>query len=142
MSRGASPRLARLARLAPARSASAARAPFVLLVVVLLAAGMITLLLLNAAVNQGSFELDELERETKELTDQRQALQTAVDARSAPDALEDRARELGLVPGGNPAFLSPDGTVLGSPGPAGEAGEPPAVDGSGPADPEQQQEEW
>lgn len=110
-------RLARLARLTPGRRPTAARAPFVLLMVVLLAAGMLTLLLLNAALNQGSFELSKLERETSELTDEQQALQAEVDDRSAPDALDERARELGMVPGGSPAFLAPDGTVRGSPGP-------------------------
>ncbi|MEV6182591.1 septum formation initiator family protein, partial [Streptomyces sp. NPDC052015] len=30
-------------------------------------------------------------------------------------ALQRRARELGMVPGGDPAFLAPDGTVKGVP---------------------------
>nr|WP_246430745.1 septum formation initiator family protein [Streptomyces rectiverticillatus] len=95
------------------------RTPFVLLVVVLLGSGLISLLLLNSALNQGSFELSRLQRKTTELTDEQQALQQEVDQLAAPDALERRARELGMVPGGNPAFLSPDGTVRGSPSPAG-----------------------
>ncbi|GAB3113988.1 hypothetical protein GCM10027160_19000 [Streptomyces calidiresistens] len=113
-------RLARLAGLVPTGSSSAARTPFVLLIVVLLGAGMLALLLLNAALNQGSFELSELRRETSELTDEQQALQAEVDAFSAPDALAERARELGLVPGGPPVFLRPDGGVLGVPEPAPE----------------------
>ncbi|MBB0243993.1 septum formation initiator, partial [Streptomyces alkaliphilus] len=108
-------RLARLAGLVPTGSSSAARTPFVLLIVALLGAGMLALLLLNAALNQGSFELSELRRETSELTDEQQALQAEVDAFSAPDALAERARELGLVPGGPPVFLRPDGGVLGVP---------------------------
>ncbi|MEU5399462.1 septum formation initiator family protein [Streptomyces sp. NPDC005963] len=97
----------------PAGPSSAARTPFVLLVVVLLGGGLIGLLLLNSALNEGSFELSELKRKTTELTDEQQALQRDVDDFSAPDALERRARELGMVPGGNPAFIDPDGTVRG-----------------------------
>nr|WP_202473804.1 septum formation initiator family protein [Streptomyces sp. SID5466] len=94
---------------------TAARTPFVLLVVLLLGGGLITLLLLNSALNEGSFRLSELKRDTTELTDEQQALQHDVDSRSQPDALEKRARELGMVPGGSPAFLNPDGTVRGKP---------------------------
>ncbi|GGW06082.1 septum formation initiator family protein [Streptomyces globisporus] len=119
MSKPAAPlkgRAARLARLMPSTGpSSAARTPFVLLVVLLLGGGLITLLLLNSALNEGSFRLSELKRDTTELTDEQQALQRDVDSRSQPDALEKRARELGMVPGGNPAFLNPDGTVRGKP---------------------------
>ncbi|QES05659.1 hypothetical protein DEJ44_08525 [Streptomyces venezuelae] len=108
-------RAARLGRLMPSGPSSAARTPFVLLVVVLLGGGLISLLLLNSALNQGSFQLGELKDRTTELTDEEQALQRDVDDYAAPDALERRARELGMVPGGSPAFLGPDGKVLGRP---------------------------
>ncbi|MGW5778886.1 hypothetical protein [Streptomyces sp. NPDC003863] len=108
-------RAARLGRLMPSGPSSAARTPFVLLVVVLLGGGLISLLLLNSALNEGSFKLNELKDRTTELTDEEQALQRDVDDYAAPDALERRARELGMVPGGSPAFLGPDGKVLGEP---------------------------
>ncbi|MFE4370007.1 septum formation initiator family protein [Streptomyces sp. NPDC056835] len=108
-------RAARLAQLMPSGSSSAARTPFVLLVVLLLGGGLITLLLLNSSLNEGSFQLSELKKKTTDLTDEEQALQRDVDDRSAPNALERRARELGMVPGGSPAFLNPDGTVRGVP---------------------------
>ncbi|MEU3745181.1 MULTISPECIES: FtsB family cell division protein [Streptomyces] len=108
-------RAARLGRLMPSGPSSAARTPFVLLVFVLLGGGLIALLLLNSALNQGSFKLRELKDRTTELTDEEQALQRDVDDYAAPDALERRARELGMVPGGSPAFLGPDGKVLGEP---------------------------
>ncbi|MEU9183534.1 septum formation initiator family protein [Streptomyces sp. NPDC048484] len=113
-------RAARLARLFPTGSGQAARAPFVLLVVLLLGGGLIGLLVLNSALSEGSFQLDDLQKDAKSLTDEEQALQRDVDAYSAPDALQRRARELGMVPGGDPAFLNPDGTVLGVPGAAAE----------------------
>ncbi|MGW2208990.1 hypothetical protein [Streptomyces sp. NPDC001781] len=108
-------RAARLARLIPAGRARAARTPFVLLVVLLLGGGLLGLLVLNSALSEGSFELDDIQRRTKSLTDEEQALQRDIDAYSAPDALQRRARELGMVPGGDPAFLGPDGSVKGVP---------------------------
>ncbi|MET7440052.1 septum formation initiator family protein [Streptomyces sp. NPDC005568] len=113
-------RAARLARLLPTGAGQAARTPFVLLVVLLLGGGLIGLLVLNSALSEGSFRLDDLQKETKSLTDEEQELQRDVDSYSAPDALQRRARELGMVPGGDPAFLDPDGTVKGVPGAAAE----------------------
>ncbi|GAA0407824.1 FtsB family cell division protein [Streptomyces luteireticuli] len=117
-----------LGRLLPLGPAGMRRTPFVLLVVFLLGSGLIALLLLNSSLNQGSFELTKLQRKTTELTDEQQALQQEVDQLAAPDALERRARELGLVPGGSPAFLGPDGTVHGVPAPAPPAGGTPETD--------------
>lgn len=113
-------RAARLARLFPTGPGQAARTPFVLLVVFLLGGGLIGLLVLNSALSEGGFRLDDLQKDTKSLTDEEQALQRDVDAYAAPDALQRRARELGMVPGGDPAFLNPDGTVKGVPGAAAE----------------------
>ncbi|MFI1163829.1 septum formation initiator family protein [Streptomyces sp. NPDC020801] len=108
-------RAARLARLFPANRQQAARTPFVLLVVLLLGGGLIGLLVLNSALSEGAFQLDDLQKDTKNLTDEEQALQRDIDSYSAPDALQRRAHELGMVPGGDPAFLGPDGTVKGVP---------------------------
>lgn len=115
----------------------AARTPFVLLVVALLGGGLISLLLLNSALNQGSFQLSKLKRETTALTDEEQALQRDVDGYSAPDALQRRAHELGLVPGGSPVFIGPDGKVAGAASPAAEPPPPapPAPPASAPAVP-------
>lgn len=122
---------ARDRRGARSRAATAARAPFVILVVTLLAGGLISLLLLNAAVNQDSFRLNKLEKETTDYTDEQQQLQQEVDQYGAPGTLERKARELGMVPGGNPAFLNPDGTVRGDPQRATAPPAPPKP--SGPA---------
>ncbi|MFE9610464.1 septum formation initiator family protein [Streptomyces sp. NPDC006012] len=126
-------RAARLARLLPAGRARAARTPFVLLVVLLLGGGLIGLLVLNSALSEGSFRLDDLQKRTKNLTDEEQALRRDIDAYAAPDALQRRARELGMVPGGEPAFLDPDGSVKGVPSPAARQS---AVRSPAPAPPE------
>lgn len=117
------PTLARI--LVGARNQRAARAPFVLLVVALLAGGLISLLLLNASVNQGAFQLAKLKKETTQYTDEEQELQQDVDQDSAPGPLAKRAHRLGMVPGGNPAFLRPGGTVRGVPGEAAPPPPPP-----------------
>jgi len=114
-------RAARLAGLFPTGPGQAARTPFVLLVVFLLGGGLIGLLVLNSALSEGGFRLDDLQKDTKSLTDEEQALQRDVDAYAAPDALQRRARQLGMVPGGDPAFLNPDGTVRGVPEAAQQA---------------------
>ncbi|MEV0846837.1 septum formation initiator family protein [Streptomyces sp. NPDC049954] len=113
-------RAAALARLLPTGSSGAAKAPFVLLVVLLLGGGLITLLVLNSSLNEGSFQLSRLKKQTTDLTDEQQELQRDVDGYAAPDALARRAAELGMVPGGTPAFLGPDGTVRGVPSAAPE----------------------
>jgi hypothetical protein len=111
--------------LTAGRSATAARTPFVVLVVTLLAGGLIALLLLNSAVNSDSFKLDKLQNDTTSYTDEQQKLQQEVDGYSAPGTLEKRARELGMVPGGDPAFLDPNGKVQGTPSPATAPPAPP-----------------
>ncbi|WP_327283005.1 MULTISPECIES: hypothetical protein [unclassified Streptomyces] len=122
-----------LGRLRGGPSGQAARTPFVLLVVALLAGGLISLLLLNSALNQGSFQLSKLKKETTALTDEEQALQRDVDGYSAPDALQRRAHELGLVPGGSPVFIGPDGKVTGTAAPAEAPAPPPAATPNQPA---------
>ncbi|QKW05998.1 cell division protein FtsL [Streptomyces sp. NA04227] len=119
-------RAARLARLFPTGPSGAARTPFVLLVVVLLGGGLIVLLMLNSSLNAGSFELSELKKDTTSLTEERQELERDVDGYAAPGALQRRARELGMVPGGDPVFLAPDGTLRGVPGVAQKPASAPA----------------
>ena len=50
----------------PAGAGQAARTPFVLLVVLLLGGGLIGLLVLNSALNEGSFQLDDLQKRDQE----------------------------------------------------------------------------
>ncbi|WP_306321283.1 MULTISPECIES: septum formation initiator family protein [unclassified Streptomyces] len=126
--RGRAARLARFLPLGPSGGTQAARTPFVLLVVLLLGGGLITLLMLNSSLNEGSFQVTKLKKQTTELTDDEQQLQREVDAYSAPDALLRRARGLGMVPGGDPAFLDPNGTVKGRPSPAAAPPAPPPAE--------------
>lgn len=103
-----------------------ARAPFVVVVVVLLSMGLGALLLLNTLLAQGSFTLHELDARVAELADQEQALQQKAAELASPKLLARSAEELGMVSSVNPAFLRvEDGKVLGAPVPA--ASPPPVV---------------
>lgn len=85
----------------------ARRAPFVALVLVLLAGGLVGLLLLNTASAQDAFRLHTLQSEQASLEQQREALAQSADGLSDPARLAARARALGLVAGGTPIFLAP-----------------------------------
>ncbi len=101
-------------RLVPPRRSKVRRAPFLAVVLGLLAAGLLSLLALNTLLAQDAFTLHELQVQGKQLSDREQELQSAVDALQAPRAIADRAAGLGMVQGGPPAFLRlPDGALLG-----------------------------
>jgi hypothetical protein len=92
-------------RVIPGGATSAPRAPFVALVLVILGLGLIGLLLLNSALQQGSFELRDLERETRQLRAVEAELVHEVAKQAAPDVLAKRAGALGMVPAEERAFL-------------------------------------
>jgi hypothetical protein len=102
-------------RLVATRRSSAAKAPFVAVVVVILGAGLLGLLLLNTVLAQDAFRLHALQVQGHVLADQEQGLQREVERLQSPESLADRATELGMVPGGPPAFLRlSDGAILGT----------------------------
>ncbi|NUU23139.1 MAG: hypothetical protein HOV68_16750 [Streptomycetaceae bacterium] len=87
--------------------------------VLLLGGGLLGLLLLNTALNQGSFEQSRLNRQNTKLNDEEQALRRQLDAVSAPGELARKAQELGMVPGTTPVFIDPvTGQVYGTAKPA------------------------
>lgn len=108
----------RLRVVAPPRPAPR-RAPFVVLVLVLLVAGLGTLLLLNTVLAQGAFRVEDLQRQVSLLTEEEEGLQQQVARLAAPARLARQARALGMVPMTTPAFLrTSDGAVLGRARPA------------------------
>ena len=92
-------------RAVPTTALRSRRAPFVVLVLLLLGVGLVGLLVLNTSLQQASFELTDLERETTVLRDRQTALAEQAARRAAPGALADRARSLGMVPNESPVFL-------------------------------------
>jgi hypothetical protein len=106
-------------RVVPPTALPAPRAPFVVLVLCLVVAGLVSLLMLNTMVNENSFRIKALQERQATLDLHEQALQRDIDRREATPALAAAARRLGLVPAGTPAFIElPDGRVLGVPTPA------------------------
>ncbi|MFN2539408.1 MAG: hypothetical protein ABR549_14835 [Mycobacteriales bacterium] len=105
-------------RLVPPRRSSAAKTPFVVVLVALLAGGLLGLLLLNTMVAKQSFSLHDLSARDKVLTQQESDLSRQVQDLEAPASLAGRAAALHMVPSGTPAFLRlSDGKVLGRPQP-------------------------
>jgi hypothetical protein len=102
-----------------APASAPARAPFIVVVLVLLTVGLGTLLLLNTLLAQGSFTLQRVNAQVASLADREQALQQKASQLAAPQRLARNAQALGMVPSQNPAFLrSEDGKILGEPVPA------------------------
>ena len=106
----------------PRRASRAPRVPFVTLVSLLLVGGVVGLLLFNTNLQQASFTANSLEETASALDAQEQALQMKLDNLRDPQRVAARAKRLGMVPAGSPAFLRlSDGTVLGTPAPADPA---------------------
>jgi hypothetical protein len=95
-------------RVVPGRLTRPRRAPFVVLVLFLLVAGLVGLLVLNTALQQGSFDLTDLEQQTALLRDRHSELVGDVADRSEPGALARRAKQLGMLPGESPVFVRLD----------------------------------
>lgn len=120
--------------LVPPLRAGAPRAPFVVLLGLLLSGGLAGLLLLHTALAEDSFFLQDLRNRSVALAAREQALEQQVAAEAAPRRLAARAEALGMVRSVNPVFIRlSDGTVLGKPRPA--PAPPPPPEPSASADP-------
>lgn len=105
-------------------AAERGRTVFVVSCLLLLVAGLLSLLLINTALAQGSFTIHDLQARSDELGDREQALRQDIDVQAAPARLAARARALGMVPSQSPAFLRlSDGRLLG----VAAAAKPPAT---------------
>lgn len=94
----------------------AARTPFAVLVIALLAAGVVGLLMFNTHMQQTSFTASALQREANALTAQQQRLSLELDQLRDPQQVATKAQSLGMVAPPQPAFLRlSDGRVLGEP---------------------------
>jgi hypothetical protein len=106
---------ARLA-LVPTRSVSAPRAPFAVLVFLLLGAGVVGLLMFNTHMQQGSFYATRLQDKADRLQARSQALDMQLDQLRDPQHLADAGRKLGMVAPAVPALLNlSTGRILGVP---------------------------
>lgn len=111
-------RAAGLRLVRPVRS-RARKAPFVVVVLSILAVGLVGLIIMSTVLQAQSFEADRLERRLGTLQTQQQSISRDVDRLQSPANVARRAIGIGMVPNTNPAFLRlSDGNVLGKPQPA------------------------
>ena len=100
----------------------AARTPFAVLVIAMLAAGVVGLLMFNTHMQQSSFRATALQNQAADLAAQEQSLNMALDELRDPQRLAVAAKKLGMVAPAQPAFVRlSDGAVLGTPAPATSA---------------------
>ena len=98
----------------PARHLS--RVPFVVLVVAVLVAGLIGLMVLNAATTDRAFVLRDKQREAATLGHQLSDLEAQVARANSPAQLAGRAADLGMVPNPYGVFIDlSTGRVIGEP---------------------------
>lgn len=110
---------ARLSVVPPRRS-QAPRAPFAVLVLMLLAGGVFGLLMFNTHMQQASFKASDLQKQADALVARQQSLNMELDALRDPQRLATAARELGMVAPSEPAFIQlGTGKVMGRPVAAG-----------------------
>jgi len=117
-----------LRMVSPLRAERASRGMFALIVTGLLIVGMVVILVINTTIAQGAFTVSELQAQQATLTQQEQELSRSIAAAAAPEALEQKARAMGMVPSESPVFLNPDGSIVGKPKVAGgNTSQPPAL---------------
>lgn len=111
--------------------AAASRAPFVVLVMVLLSAALVATLWLSTSAAADSYRLQNARESTRDLTERSEQLGREVATLETAPELARRAIELGMVPAGDPARLvvASDGRVVlvGEPK-AATAARPPVAD--------------
>lgn len=92
---------------------------FLVLVLGLLSAILVSLLLLNTALAENSFQLQDIRQTARDLTVREQTLSSQLAAAESPIGLEAKAKELGMVAASSPIFLRlEDGKILGESTPA------------------------
>lgn len=105
--------------VAPLRVRKASRGVFVIVLASLLGIGLLGMLLINTTLAQGAFTLSELKTTQAELSRTEATLTESIAALTAPIVLEQKARDLGMVPSTTPAFIEiPSGKVMGKAKPA------------------------
>jgi hypothetical protein len=115
------PRRGQLAslRVVPAAIRRSGNGVFAVACMVLLAAGLVSLLMMNTALASGIYQLKDLQVRSGSLTDQQEQLTQVVDDLRSPRNLADKAQQLGMVPAKSMAFVRlSDGSIIGVAQPA------------------------
>ncbi|MFI7121368.1 hypothetical protein [Amycolatopsis sp. NPDC049868] len=104
------------------------RASFVLMMMGMLAVGVACTLWLTTQAIADSYRLEQLRTTNAGLAEAKERLQREVAKAESPASLAPKARELGMVPGGDPAHI-----VVGPDGQSTVVGEPKKAEGEAPA---------
>ena len=89
----------------PTEGKQADRRYFAVFVTLVGVIGLVFLLFFNTLLAQDAFKLSELKAEAKLVSDQREAIARTIDEISSPEALAQKAAELGMKPSKVPNFL-------------------------------------
>jgi len=101
------------------RPSSAPRAPFAVLVFLILGAGVVGLLMFNTHMQQASIYATELQAKADQLEARSQALTLELERKRDPQQVAESARKLGMVTPATPAFVNlRSGRIEGTPTPA------------------------
>ena len=88
-----------------ASTATSSSLPFLTLIILVLAGALIASMLLNAKMADTAYRMKEKQVELNVAEDHVGTLRTQVQEASAPDALADRAKDLGMVPAAAPGVV-------------------------------------
>ncbi|PFG33470.1 hypothetical protein [Sanguibacter antarcticus] len=101
-------------RLVQAPAQARSRAPFVLACIGLLTGALLGTLVLNTAMADGAYEAQSLQRELADEAETTDILNERLDALTSPQALAQRATDLGMVRVSEPPVLRlSDQTIIG-----------------------------
>jgi len=95
----------------PTEGKQADRRYFAVFVTLVGVVGLVFLLFINTLLAQDAFKLSELKAEAKLVSDQREAIARTIDEISSPEALAQKAAELGMKPSKVPNFLDLNSSV-------------------------------
>lgn len=99
--------------------------PFTVVCTIVLLAAIVGSLVLNIAMSNTSYEITRLQARSRDLKEQILTLEERQEVLGTPQELERRARDLGMVPGGNVAYIDlATGKII---------GEAAAAEGAAPA---------
>jgi cell division protein FtsL len=85
---------------------------FVIAISSIFITGLLALLIINTALAQDAFKLQQLKQQATALTDQREAILRQVAEKASPENLAASAAKLGMVASTNPRFLDLSATEV------------------------------
>ncbi|MEV0718576.1 hypothetical protein [Asanoa sp. NPDC050611] len=109
-------------KVAPPPPVTGPRVPFVALILLLVVGGVLGILVVNTKIAENAYQIERLKETGAALDIEQQQLQQEIAKAQAPGNLTAQARKLGMVGGGDPAYIRlQDGKIIGIPKPGAGA---------------------